>query len=93
MNSASRSAGRASARERIAPALVAVAVVLGAIPTAGLAVTAINTAAPHAAVSVVPFTPANFDPAIARRVAARMAERGQEMRFTPGGHRSNPTGP
>jgi hypothetical protein len=85
LKTARKSAGRAVARERIAPALVAAAVVLGAIPTAGLAVTAINTAAPRAAVSVVPFTPANVDPAIARRVAARMAERGQEMRFTPAG--------
>jgi hypothetical protein len=82
---ARKTAGKALNRERIAPALVAAAVVLGAIPTAGLAVTAINTAAPRGAVSVVPFTPANVDPAIARRVAAKIAARGQEMRFTPAG--------
>jgi hypothetical protein len=82
---ARKTAGKALSRERIAPALVAAAVVLGAIPTAGLAVTAINTAAPRGAVSVVPFTPANVDPAIAQRVAAKIAARGQEMRFTPAG--------
>jgi hypothetical protein len=74
-----------TARERIAPALIAAAVVLGAIPTAGLAVTAINTAEPRAALSLAPFTPANVDPAMARRVAAKIAARGQEMRFTPAG--------
>jgi hypothetical protein len=78
-------AGRASARERIAPALVAAAIVLGAIPTAGLAVTAINTARPPAAASVVPFAPASVDPAIAQRVAAKIATRGPDMRFTPAG--------
>lgn len=85
MLSAHGSAGRAKVRERIAPALVAAAVVLGAIPTAGLAVTAINTSSPHALLSAAPFTPANVDPAMARRVAAKIAARGQEMRFTPAG--------
>ena len=33
--------------------------------------------------SIVPFTPADVDPAIARRVAAKIAARGQAMRFTP----------
>jgi len=71
-------------RERLASALVAAAVVLGAVPTAGLAVTAIShTAVPRAA--LLPFTPANADPADARRVAAKIAARGQEMRFTPAG--------
>ena len=85
MQRARKIAGRASARERIAPALVAAAIVLGAIPTAGLAVTAINTARPPAAASVVPFAPASVDPAIAQRVAAKIATRGPDMRFTPAG--------
>jgi hypothetical protein len=72
-------------RERLAPALIAVAVVLGAIPTAGLAVTAARSSMPTPSATIVPFTPANVDPAIARRVAAKMAARGQEMRFTPAG--------
>jgi hypothetical protein len=75
---------RGKVRERLAPALVAAAVVLGAVPTAGLAVTAIG--APHlGSIAMAPFTPANVDPTISRRVAAKIAARGQEMRFTPAG--------
>ncbi|GGE02655.1 hypothetical protein GCM10011515_22850 [Tsuneonella deserti] len=72
-------------RERLAPALIAVSLALGAVPTAGLAVTAVSTAPVVASKSILPFTPANVDPAIARRVAASIAARGQEMRFTPAG--------
>lgn len=79
-----RSNGRGLVRERLAPALIAAAVVGGAVPTAGLAVTAVSTAVP-APGKIVPFTPANVDPAIARRVAAKIAARGQTMRFTPAG--------
>lgn len=71
-------------RERVAPAVLAAALVAGAVPTAGLAVTAVTTAVPVAG-HIAPFTPANVDPAIARRVAAKIAARGQAMRFTPAG--------
>ena len=83
MAGASNSAGRMKRREQIAPALIAAAVVLAAIPSAGLAITAINSPISH--VSAAVFTPANVDPAIARRLAAKIAARGQEMRFTPAG--------
>lgn len=75
--------GRGRARELVASALVTSAVILGAVPTAGLAVTAINSAMPSTGTAV--FTPANVDPAIARRVAAKIAARGQTMRFNPAG--------
>ncbi len=78
------SGGLSSAREHLAPALIAAAVVLGAIPTAGLAVTAVTASLPVSA-TIVPFTPANVDPAIAHQVAAKIAARGQAMRFTPAG--------
>lgn len=84
MARATAKAGSYSFRERLVPGLLGVAVVLGAVPTAGLAVTAIRTA-PAAREAVVPFTPANVDPAVARKLAARIAARGQEMRFTPAG--------
>jgi hypothetical protein len=70
-------------RERAAPALIAVALVLGGVPTAGLAVTAIATPLPHAP-GVTPATP-YVDPALAQQVAARIAARGQTMRLTPAG--------
>ncbi len=78
-----KSASGKKGQERIAPALLAATVVLAAIPSAGLAVTAINS--PMAHVSAAVFTPANVDPAVTRRLAAKIAARGQEMRFTPAG--------
>jgi len=80
---AARTARTAKRREQIAPALIAVAVTLAAIPSAGLAITAINT--PVSLVAPAVFTPANVDPAVARQLAAKIAARGQEMRFTPAG--------
>ena len=59
--------------------------VLGAVPTAGLAVTAIAPLTQPSRLGIAPFTPANVDPAIARRVAAKIAARGHQMRFTPAG--------
>jgi len=76
--------GKGKARELVAPAVIAAAVMLAAIPTTGLAVTAVGAAMPPAG-AIVPFTPANVDPAISRRVAAQIAARGQTMRFTPAG--------
>lgn len=84
MARASGSKWRGIARERFAPALIAIAIPLGAVPTAGLAVTAVTSSLPVPG-KIVPFTPANVDPAIARRVAAKIAARGQTMRFTPAG--------
>lgn len=78
-------AGKVVGREHLAPALIAAAVVLGAVPTAGLAVTAIAPLTQPSRIAISPFTPANVDPAIARRVAAKIAARGQQMRFTPAG--------
>ena len=64
--------------------LLAAGALLVAAPTAVLAVP--DSALPRAAiVQIAPFTPANVDPAFARRVAAKVAARGQTMRFTPAG--------
>ncbi|MGN3974522.1 hypothetical protein [Tsuneonella sp. SYSU-LHT278] len=62
--------------------LLGAGALLVAVPTA---VFAVPDAASERAVSsgIAPFTPANVDPAIARRVAAKIAARGQAMRFTP----------
>ena len=83
MTSAGNTIAKWKVRERAAPALIAVALVLGGVPTAGLAVTAIATPLPHAP-GVTPATP-YVDPALAQQVAARIAARGQTMRFTPAG--------
>jgi hypothetical protein len=72
------------ARERLVPALIASAVALGVIPTAGLAVTAIGSA-PAATAAIVPFTPTDMDPAASRRLAERFAARGQDTAITPAG--------
>jgi hypothetical protein len=77
---AGRTEGSAS---RAALLLVAGALLIGA-PTAVLAVPDSAPALPRAA-EIAPFTPANVDPALARRVAAKIAARGQTMRFTPAG--------
>ncbi|MGX7951328.1 hypothetical protein ACWPM1_02070 [Tsuneonella sp. HG249] len=60
------------------------AVVLTGLPTAVLAVTDTFVSRPSIT-RLGLFTPANGDPAIARRVAAKIAARGQAMRFTPAG--------
>ena len=67
-----------------APALFAVAV-LG-LPTAGLALAGLDVglgSGPSA--SNTPFTPANVDPELARRVQERITARGKAIRFTPAG--------
>ena len=64
--------------------LAAASVMLAGLPTAVFAVT--DTLAPAVSLArLTPFTPANVDPAVARRVAAKIAARGQTMRFTPAG--------
>lgn len=67
-----------------APALFAVAV-LG-LPTAGLALAGLDGGlAGMAGAKATPFTPANVDPELARRVQERIAARGKAIRFTPAG--------
>ena len=81
--------GRSEARgwdggaSRAALLLAAGALLIGA-PTAVFAIPDTAADLPRAA-EIVPFTPANVDPALARRVAAKIAARGQTMRFTPAG--------
>lgn len=64
-------------------ALAAVALVLGLPQAEPVLATVMPPAAPVS--TPVTFTPANVDPALARRVAARIAARGASMRFTPAG--------
>nr|WP_202390313.1 hypothetical protein [Tsuneonella aeria] len=64
--------------------MAAVAVALAAVPTAGLAITAASPPV-RTLSALTPFTPANVDPALAQRVAAKIAARGRTMRFTPAG--------
>ena len=78
------SAGGNRALGYLAPAIVGVAAVFVGLPTAGLAVTSTGLSSARSS-AVMQFTPANADPATARRVAARIAARGQELRFTPAG--------
>lgn len=64
--------------------LFAAGALLIAAPTAVLAVPD-ETPVRATLSQVLPFTPANVDPAVSRSVAAKIAARGQTMRFTPGG--------
>lgn len=66
-----------------APALLAVCVL--AVPSAGLALAGLDAGMGEALVKAAPFTPANVDPALARRVQERIAARGKAIRFTPAG--------
>lgn len=79
-------AGRKGGGAGRGSSLLLAAALLAVIPTAVFAVPDDNAAiaAPNMA-RFAPFTPANVDPAIARRVAAKMAARGHSMRFTPAG--------
>lgn len=76
-----RSGGRKGGL-RAVPALLAAAGMVLAVPVAGTA--AVGTLIPSTAslgASYLPFTPANIDPALARRVAATIGLDG--LRFTP----------
>lgn len=68
---------------RFVPAALIGAVLALSIPAAGLAVVqgAAGPAALPESISYMPFTPANADPQLARRVAALLGEDG--LRFTP----------
>lgn len=73
---------------RFAPALLSGACLALAIPSAGLALAGMDGGLTEDAPSLAqfaPFTPASVDPALARRVAAGIAARGQSLRFTPAG--------
>lgn len=73
---------RKAGRRALVPVLVGGAALLVGIPSAGLAVVASGSPAPRIA-AMMQFTPANGDPAAIRRIAAKVAARGQELRFTP----------
>lgn len=76
-----RAEGRKGARRAI-PALLAAAGLMLAAPVAGVAaVGSLIPANTEFADGYVPFTPANIDPALARRVAATLGLEG--LRFTP----------
>lgn len=67
---------------RTVPALLAAAAVVLTAPVAGAAaVGSLMPSAPSLGSDYVPFTPANIDPALARRVAATLGVEG--LRFTP----------
>lgn len=66
-----------------AAVLAVTALALAGLPTAVFAVTGNLAETPPARLAL--FTPADVDPAVARRVAAKIAARGQTMRFTPAG--------
>lgn len=74
----------AAASARLAPALLGAAALVAGLPTGALAVVAMRDGAPQVA-PMMHFTPANVDPVAARRMAAKIAARGHEMRFTPAG--------
>jgi hypothetical protein len=78
-----RSSGKAGFG-RVAPALFAVAA-LG-VPSAGLALVGLGDSLQRIeGPAMAPFTPANVDPELARRVQERIAARGKALRFTPAG--------
>ncbi len=76
--------GRKRALRAGAAVFAAAALTLAGLPSAVFAVTGTVATAPRAA-HLALFTPADVDPAVARRVAAKIAARGQIMRFTPAG--------
>jgi hypothetical protein len=73
-----------SKRGGLTASVAAVALVLGGIPTAGLALEALSGGKLDLANGSLPFTPASVDPQLAAFVAGR-ADNGHTMRFTPAG--------
>lgn len=84
MKKARTIAGKAEGGAARAAVLLAAGALLVGVPSAVLAVPD-SAPALARATEIVPFTPANVDPALARRVAAKIAARGHAMRFTPAG--------
>ncbi|WP_374407846.1 hypothetical protein [Pelagerythrobacter sp.] len=69
-----------------APVLFSAACLALAVPSASLALAGLDGELPAASLAqFAPFTPASVDPALAQRVAERIAARGQALRFTPAG--------
>lgn len=67
----------------IAPALLAAGVL--AVPSAGFALAGLDAGFSDPVAKAAPFTPANVDPELTRRVQERIAARGKAIRFTPAG--------
>lgn len=67
----------------IAPALLAAGVL--AVPSAGFALAGLDAGLSDPVAKSAPFTPANVDPELTRRVQERIAARGKAIRFTPAG--------
>ena len=76
-------AGKHGSKRGLAPAVLAAAVMALALPGAGLAVGAAQQSGSFVSSDFAPFTPANVDPQLARRVAADLRE--NNIRFTPAG--------
>jgi len=77
---------------RLAAILAAGTVVLAGVPTAGLAVGALDSARVVAQGSrIAALTPASIDPRLAKFVAARSDGGARLMRFTPAGDAERPT--
>ncbi|ANY18883.1 hypothetical protein A6F68_00348 [Tsuneonella dongtanensis] len=77
-------AGRQEGRAARASLLFAAGALLVGAPTAVFAIPD-ESLSRGAVAQIVPFTPANVDPAVARSLAAKIAARGQTLRFTPAG--------
>jgi hypothetical protein len=77
-------AGKTEGRGRFGGTMLVGAAVALAIPSAGLALSRLDMPAPEAiATGMAQFTPASVDPVLARKVAEKIAARGQALRFTP----------
>ncbi|MGN6497329.1 MAG: hypothetical protein ACTHKM_12975 [Tsuneonella sp.] len=77
-------AAKAAAKGRFGATLLVGAAMALAIPSAGFALTRLDMPAPEAiSAGFAQFTPASVDPVLARKVAQKIAARGQALRFTP----------
>jgi hypothetical protein len=76
-----------SKRGGLTASVAAAALVLAGVPTAGLAIEALGSAAaaPHFDSGAFPFTPASVDPKLAKFMAESATGSARLMRFTPAG--------
>lgn len=82
----SRDSNDRKSKGAFAPSLFAAACLALAIPSTSLALVGLDGEPDIASIGdFAPFTPASVDPQLARRVADRIAARGQSLRFTPAG--------